>query len=225
MFYVIANFVGLQVNRVSFLDWETLREMAARDGHEIGSHSLTHREAGLGYSQKVGRLFNLMRNDGLRRSTRHLFYSFTSRPEGGSPVHHNHEDEIRLSKLKIENELSSQCVSYSYPGGGYNSRLKDMVRSAGYRSARTGYAGYNVWQEIDLYALRVKTWDNATTSAEAKAWVDAAIERRLWLIEVFHTIGAGEYLYTCHDKELMEHLAYIRERTREIEVLTAREVV
>ena len=42
VFYVIAGFVGREVNGFRFVEWDSLRQMS-REGHEIGSHSFTHK--------------------------------------------------------------------------------------------------------------------------------------------------------------------------------------
>src|SRR5690242_12941976 len=42
VFYVIAGFVGKEINKFKFTDWDALRQMSAQ-GHEIGSHSFTHK--------------------------------------------------------------------------------------------------------------------------------------------------------------------------------------
>src|SRR2546422_11619205 len=41
-FYVIAGFVGSEINGFRFIDWDALGQDSAQ-GHEIGSHSFTHK--------------------------------------------------------------------------------------------------------------------------------------------------------------------------------------
>lgn len=218
VFYVIAEFVGLRIGGVDFLGWDDLREMIRTEGHEAGSHSLTHRVANLGLPQKGLRLLDLIRNEGMRKSARHLSYNLRQHSMLDGVVHRSASEEIELSKERIARELWN-CDSYSYPGGACTFAMQNQVRAAGYSSARTGYSGYNSWLQLNRFALRAKTWDNVTTSQEANAWVDSAIENQSWLIEVFHTFGETKYLYSCSRRNLEEHLTYLKQRNKEIEVL------
>ncbi|HWR34488.1 MAG TPA: polysaccharide deacetylase family protein [Clostridia bacterium] len=45
------------------------------------------------------------------------------------------DDELRKSKLEIEQRLGTECTSFAYPWGRYNQAATSAVRRAGYRSA------------------------------------------------------------------------------------------
>jgi hypothetical protein len=58
----------------------------------------------------------------------------------------------------------------------------------------------------------------------ANSWVDEAIEKRFWLIEVFHLLDAPDYLLSCPRKELVRHLSYVQSKRHEIECMTVGEI-
>lgn len=224
VFYVIGDFVGREVNGFRFSSWEDLT-LIASDGNEIGSHSCTHRGAGLNTFSKLHRFGNLLWNNGISRSVPRAINAIKSRDEEYDVEHLSQEDEIHNSKLKIEKEIRTECKSYSYPGGGCTSELKQLISKSGYSSARTGYTGFNKFNSLDHFALLVQSWDKSVDSKLANSWVDKAIIDNLWLIEVFHTIDKLDYYYNASSSELNSHLEYVLSRSREIENLNVSEVV
>lgn len=68
------------------------------------------------------------------------------------------EREIQASKGDVEDLLARPCDHFSFPNGDYGERELKLVRTAGYRSARTTDIGWN-GPGADPYRLRVLTRD------------------------------------------------------------------
>jgi len=223
VFYVVAGFVGREVNGFQFVEWDTLRHMS-EEGQEIGSHSFTHRGSALGLTTKATQLFRLVRSKGLVRSVR-LTRALLKLAEEYPGNHLPPEEEVAMSKLEIEKELVRPCKSFSYPGGEPTCAFMKAARDTGYTSARTTRPGLNDSHHFEPYALRSQVWDQWTSARVANKWVDNAIQHNLWLIEVFHAINLPLYPYSCSEASLKEHLLYIRSRRGEISNLTISETM
>jgi peptidoglycan/xylan/chitin deacetylase (PgdA/CDA1 family) len=64
------------------------------------------------------------------------------------------ENEIRQSRLDVARLTSTPCDHFSFPNGDYSERELELVRQAGYRSARTTDIGWN-GRGADPYRLRI----------------------------------------------------------------------
>lgn len=62
-------------------------------------------------------------------------------------------DEIFTSKGEIEAMLGSPCEHFAYPNGNYSDREVDLLKAAGYKSARTCDVGWND-DRSDRFRLR-----------------------------------------------------------------------
>ena len=223
VFYVVAGFVGKKVNGFQFVEWDALRQMSVA-GHEIGSHSFTHRGSVLSLTTKATQLFRLVRSKGLVRTTK-LTRGLLGLAEEYPVNHLEQGEEVAKSKLVIEKELGRPCRSYSYPGGEPTPELMNLARNTGYTSARTIHPGFNYFHHFEPYALKCQVWDEWTTARIADKWVDKAISQNLWLIEVFHAMNLPHYPYSCSESALEEHLSHIRSRQGEIDNLTVSETL
>jgi peptidoglycan/xylan/chitin deacetylase (PgdA/CDA1 family) len=63
-------------------------------------------------------------------------------------------DEILLSKRDVERMTGRKCSHFSYPNGDFSEREVELLRAAGYRSARTIDAGWNK-RGGDLFRLKI----------------------------------------------------------------------
>jgi peptidoglycan/xylan/chitin deacetylase (PgdA/CDA1 family) len=63
------------------------------------------------------------------------------------------EEEIAVSKHEIEALTGSNCEHFAYPNGHYSAREVDMLKAAGYKTARTCDAGWND-RSSDPFRLR-----------------------------------------------------------------------
>jgi len=223
VFYVISGFVGKEINGFQFVEWDALRQIS-ESGHEIGSHSFTHRGSELGLTRKAAQVIRLVRSKGIVRSAR-LTHALLGLAQEYPGKHLQQDEEVAMSKLEIEKELARPCKSYSYPGGEPTATLVNLTRDAGYTSARTIHPGFNHFDHLEPYGLRSQVWDQWTTARIADKWVDKAIRQNLWLIEVFHAMNLPGYPYSCSESSLKEHLSYIRSRRGEIDNLTVCETI
>ena len=82
--------------------------------------------------------------------------------------------EIAGSKTKIEEELDAPAVHLSYPNPGegvhVNEAVKNLVRHAGYLTARTSSKG-SVRKDSDLFALKGISIDNSCSHPALLAWM------------------------------------------------------
>jgi peptidoglycan/xylan/chitin deacetylase (PgdA/CDA1 family) len=62
-------------------------------------------------------------------------------------------DEVQQSKKELEDLLQKEVRSFAYPFGDYNDRVVDIVREAGYTTARTVHAD-NTHRREDLLQLK-----------------------------------------------------------------------
>lgn len=61
--------------------------------------------------------------------------------------------EIFSSKEILEDVLGKDIHGFAYPYGSYTDDVKDIVRESGYSYARSGWDGFNTFEE-DVFALR-----------------------------------------------------------------------
>jgi len=218
------SFEGLRIT-----SWNQLRKMAKK-GHEIGSHTVTHRSLSDDLGTKIRRFSVSFPRAPNKISYLKRAYRFFLPSRKNQPIGKNLSflEETLLSKKIIEKNISDECVSFAYPGGGYNRHSKLLVKYAGFESARTADIGFNDLKNLDPYSLKVMCWDRFTSAEEANRWIDRAIEGRYWLIELFHLISNKEEksnLYFTRFEEFEKHLEYIYLRSKQLLVALQKEVV
>lgn len=117
--------------------------------------------------------------------------------------------ELLDSKSFLQNNFGiNSGLTMSYPFGIYNSTVKQLATNI-YLAARSGIAGYNSLRTLDKYALKIQSIVEQTEAYMANSWVDYALERNLWLIELIHGIN-NEGFSPIDSKVLIEHLDYIK---------------
>lgn len=90
-------------------------------------------------------------------------------------------------------------VSFAYPYGEYNEKVKAIVQDAGHSGARGVDRGFNNLT-ADKYALKIQQVDRNTSSEDIKAWLGEAAAQNLWLILMFHQVdGSGAEYGTTPD--------------------------
>ena len=100
-------------------------------------------------------------------------------------------DEIQLSKEEIEEFSGAACTHFAYPYGAHSVRERELVRSAGYRTARTIDPGWND-AGSDPYALRAfGVPDDASIDRLAAELAGAAFLWRLKPLRQSHRSRAG----------------------------------
>jgi len=63
------------------------------------------------------------------------------------------QNEIHLSKKIIEEQIGKRVITFAYPGGDFDARIKKMVKDAGYSAAVSTIPGYNS-SKSNLYMLK-----------------------------------------------------------------------
>ncbi|MBU0548540.1 MAG: polysaccharide deacetylase family protein [Candidatus Omnitrophica bacterium] len=79
-------------------------------------------------------------------------------------------EEIVGSKKKIEQEIGMAVDYFCYPGGGFNERVKEIVKQAGYKGAcatNRGFAGFN----RDVYELKRIKVNNSDMDKPFSFWM------------------------------------------------------
>lgn len=69
--------------------------------------------------------------------------------------------EILDSKTDLEKLLGKECVHFSYPNGDYSQREIEIVKSGGFRSARTSDIGWNTPQTYPYQLKAIPISDDA----------------------------------------------------------------
>lgn len=182
--YVDSFFYGIRT--ASWLDWKH----CVSSGMEVGSHSLTHREFSTSIANRLKRLiWNLSvekpRLAYLEYVVNEQFYRRDPTLRGRRRICY----EITRSKAILENVLDPYKISsFAYPDGSFDKRHEELVKHAGYTSARGTLRGYNHPESLNRYGLRAMVWYEFTTAETANMWVDKALKNGAWLIEVIHLI-------------------------------------
>lgn len=222
-FNVISGLVGRKINSIEFADWSSLKKIA-KLGNELASHSHTHKSEELNLTDFVRRISCGVKNETPARLIRRAVLTLKSDQRMHGMSHLSFKEEIKLSKRIIENVTGASCVSYAYPEGKCGQRLKKLVKTSGYLSARASYIGFNFPRSLDMYALRVQVWDRTTDAKLANKWVDEAICRKAWLIEVLHAFGSDDYLYNASLESYNDHLDYLERKSNLVWIAPQRQV-
>ncbi len=93
------------------------------------------------------------------------------------------EAEIHRSRVELEALVRRPCLDFAYPLGAYGEREVELVRAAGYRSARTVDIGWN-GPRSGRFRLRLLSIDPPTTTRLA-----AELSGFKWLSRIFARKG------------------------------------
>jgi len=108
---------------------------------------------------------------------------------------HPHLSQVTPAQMKDEidgslhdlADIGIHATSFAYPYGDYDDRVVDVVKSAGYGSARTVSSGYDSTDASPLL-LKAKMVLPETTATNIKDWINESQAKGTWLILVFHRI-------------------------------------
>lgn len=118
------------------------------------------------------------------------------------------EQEIAGSRADIRGWGIEPVNVFAYPFGDYDAATIDIVRNAGYVSARSTRDGHALYTD-DPYQLPRFSAENDTTVAEAAAWIDAAVANKRWGILTFHQVDTNGLKYTVTPQVfngIMDHI-------------------
>jgi len=119
-------------------------------------------------------------------------------------------EELLISKLFLKAHFGENSgLTMSYPWGIYNTSVK-QIAGEHYLAARSANIGYNSMDFPDKYALRIQEFSELTEVSQANHWVDFAVRKHLWAIEMIHGIDNIGYS-PLSSAILVEHLDYIKE--------------
>ncbi len=223
-FNIVAGLVGVSLRDRKSASWDELRGLVAA-GNEIASHGMFHLPLVSSVRSQTRELSRLISNQPIRplRMLKHL-----PRIHPAYIVKNVRDTrELESSKKMIEKNIPSyRCVSFAYPNGNYDEKLRTLVKNSGYSSARSTKAGYNNLVDFDPYALKANVWNCRTRADEADKWVDIACRKKTWLIECLHLVGNSnrtKYRHFTHVDDLKKHLNYLA--SRHVWVTTQRDVI
>jgi peptidoglycan/xylan/chitin deacetylase (PgdA/CDA1 family) len=97
-------------------------------------------------------------------------------------------NEIKNSKTYLENLTGMSVTTIAYPYGELNNTVKNLVKQAGYTSARGTDDTTLTLTSTDKYDLKSQCYENTQTLASVKAEIDAAKANKQWFILCFHEI-------------------------------------
>jgi peptidoglycan/xylan/chitin deacetylase (PgdA/CDA1 family) len=128
--------------------------------------------------------------------------------------------EIQGSRQDLIEMNVGPVNSFAYPFGEYNTSIIQMVKDAGFTSARstiTRYADKNsVIHELPRHSVEVNT-----SIEQMKQWVDTAAANKEWLILAIHLINNSGERYSVRPEVFNQLVDYIKEKN--IKVVTMSE--
>lgn len=130
-----------------------------------------------------------------------------------------HPDLTTLSTSQMQNEIVGSRNDltdigitpvnfFAYPYGAYNTQTKSVVQNAGFSAARSSDGGYNLKTQ-DLSALRRQSMTSNTTFAQAKNYIDTAMNDKTWVILLFHEVNYTGNQYSVSPELFQEIVDYL----------------
>jgi peptidoglycan/xylan/chitin deacetylase (PgdA/CDA1 family) len=215
--YVVAGAAGGIFQGKKMASWAEWRE-AVEAGFEVAPHTLSHCMLAPSFVHRLTRAaaYLLRGNTRIPLTTRWKRLFSAGMGEGpGAKQAAEFARELEESKRIVEHETGVEVLSFSYPGGWHNAESEELVKAAGYLSARSSDPGYNVPGKMNRHALKTQMWHKFTRSEEANRWVDRAVESGAWLIETYHLLGetnpSGHFYFTDL-RSFSQHLDYIAQK-------------
>ena len=128
------------------------------------------------------------------------------------------ESEIFLS-LKYLKDKDFNVATFAYPYGGYDDRVIEIIKQAGFAGARSTINGYNT-ETTNLFLLKCQAIKVDTLMSQVKEWIHESQEKNVWLILMFHQIDHEGQAWSTTLEILSQITDYILER--KIQTLTIR---
>lgn len=218
------NFIpGLLGQRSEGMYLASLKELKQLDksGMEIACHSLNHQK--LAKSNRIKKYFISFFDK--QNKIKHFFYSLKSKQVSQTPSKPISLHKEIISSYYLLKQTGIEAASFVYPFGFYNKRVKGIVKRK-YFSARSADWGLNQLPPKDPFALKVFIWDKWTKPEKANQWVERAIKKNAWLIEVFHLVAdknETDYEYFTQTSDMKKHLEFVKKT--KIWVATQKDVI
>lgn len=143
-------------------------------------------------------------------------YSHRKMADSETVTDDEYYQEIYGSRLFTEEMFGKPMFGFVAPNNQMTERGYKFLRSAGYFAVRRGTRGLNPLDPADSeepfgwYNLGCYGIGDAASTSERNQWIDAAIENKAWLIEMWHCISPeGDFSYQPISTAMAdEHLAY-----------------
>jgi peptidoglycan/xylan/chitin deacetylase (PgdA/CDA1 family) len=105
------------------------------------------------------------------------------------------ERELAESKAYLERLTGTPVITFAYPYGETDARMKPLVEKAGYTCARSIEADNLNGRTADRYFLSAFVPEPATPMRQIRTMIAEAKVKRQWLILVFHKVekNGGKY--------------------------------
>lgn len=116
--------------------------------------------------------------------------------------------EIEGSRDDLRALGVGEVESFAYPFGAFNASVIDLVRAAGYSSARATGNGTNL-RTADHYLLKRNAVKDSVATTTITSWIDGALAERAWLILVFHEVNASGRPEATRPEKLEAIVAYL----------------
>ncbi len=134
----------------------------------------------------------------------------------------DHVDLTSVSQAEADRQISQSRQDlfsigitpvniFSYPFGGYNSTVQQLVKNAGYIAARSSDGGYND-KFTNKFALKRQPMLNTTTLADVQNYIDTAIRNKTWVILLFHEINNSGDTYAVTPQLFAQILDYLNQK-------------
>jgi len=127
---------------------------------------------------------------------------------------YEHVDMVTLTQDQLQQEITNNnntilsilgsnynLNSFASPFGSYTSTSVDTVM-ASYTSHRVTDGRFNSKANLDPRQIHAKIVSSTTTAQDVQSWIDQAKQQNLWLVLVYHTVGAsgantGDVIVVC----------------------------
>jgi peptidoglycan/xylan/chitin deacetylase (PgdA/CDA1 family) len=123
--------------------------------------------------------------------------------------------EIQGSRQDLLAMNVGSIMSFAYPFGEYDATTLQVVKDAGFTSARSTIGGYATPTAVRLELPR-QSLENTVTVAQVKQWIDTAIANKQWLIIAIHHVDtSGEQYSTTPDtfNQMIDYLVQKQVKT------------
>lgn len=137
--------------------------------------------------------------------------------------------EIIDAKKFFEEEFHYQQITFCCPYNKMSSLGIQIMQENGIYACRKGARDFNplspedradkpgAWFWLCCYGIK----DDGVTTSVRNGWIDYAIDKHKWLIEMWHNVldhpGANDY-QPISMKEAKEHLVYVEQKVKEKEI-------
>lgn len=128
------------------------------------------------------------------------------------------DDELRLSKQTLENNIGKSVTNLASPFGEYNDDVLSNIKTY-YSSHRSTDVGFNYLNRYDLYNIKVQNVNKNTSLTTVKSWIDQAIHEKSWLVLVYHDIKATGDAFSTSPANLTSEVAYLKQKAVSVKTI------